>query len=328
MKAWQMQQTGDPWDRLEIAEVTLPSPEAGSVRIKVEATDLNFADILQSQGTYQVKLEPPFTPGMNAAGTVIEAGPDSPFSVGDRIIGPSLGGWGGYAEEALIVDHQAYLLPDGVDSIRAAGLHIAYATAWFALHHRGHLAQGESVLVLAAAGGVGAAAVQMAKSHGCTVIAAAGGPAKAHLCREIGADHVIDYNSEDLYDTVKSMTDGRGVDVVYDPVGGPYFDTARRLLAWEGRLLVVGFASGTIPQAPANHVLVKNYSVVGVHMGGYRERDPAVLRRCYADLHRQLSNGTMEPLISEVIGFDDLPAAMQRLANRQTTGRLVWDPSR
>lgn len=328
MKAWQMQQSGDPWEQLQIAEVTLPSPERGSVRIRVEATDLNFADILQCQGSYQVKLEPPFTPGMNAAGTVIDAGPDSPFSPGDRIIGPSLISYGGYAQEAMIVDEQAYLLPEGVDATSVAGMYVTYGTAWFALHHRGHLEPGETILVLAGAGGVGSAAIQMARAHGAMVIAAAGGPDKLQLCRDLGADHVIDYKTENLYEAVKSITDGRGVDVVYDPVGGEYFDTARRLLAWEGRLLVVGFASGAIPQAPANHVLVKNYSVVGVHMGGYRERDPAVLRRCYAELFDQLAEGAIKPFISEVIGFDDLPAAMQRLATRQTTGRIVWDPAR
>ena len=327
MKAWQMQNVGDPWDNLQIAEVDLPSASDVGTRIRVEATDLNFADILQSQGIYQVKLPIPFTPGMNAAGTVLEAAASSQFKVGDRVIGPTLDQWGGYAEEAMIVDQQAYLLPDGVSAVTAAGMHITYGTSWFALHHRGQLKPGETILVLAAAGGVGSSAVQMAQAHGCLVIAAAGGPEKVQTCRDLGADYVIDYNAEDLYQRVKELTDGRGVDVVYDPVGGDYFDTARRLIAWEGRLLVIGFASGDIPSAPANHALVKNYSIVGVHMGGYRERDPETRKRCYAELHQQLLDGTIDPLVSEVIGFADLPEGMRRLSKRQTIGRVVFDPT-
>jgi NADPH2:quinone reductase len=207
------------------------------------------------------------------------------------------------------------------------GMHVTYATAWFALHHRGRLKPGETVLVLAAAGGVGSAAVQMARQHGCWVIAAAGGEEKVRVCGELGADLVIDYDAEDLYASVMDATDGRGVDVVYDPVGGKYFDAARRLVAWEGRLLVVGFASGTIPSAPANHVLVKNYAIVGTYMGGYRDRHPDIVRRCYEDLHQQLLDEKISPFVSEVIGFDALPDALRRLADRRTVGRVVFDPS-
>ncbi len=215
-----------------------------------------------------------------------------------------------------------------MDATTAAAMHITHSTAWFGLHRRGQLTPGETVLVLAAAGGVGAAAVQLARLHGCLVIAAAGGSAKLETCRKLGADHVVDYDAEDLYDTVLTLTDGRGVDVVYDPVGGGYFDVARRLLAWEGRLLVIGFASGTIPSAPANHALVKNYSIVGVHMGGYRQRDPAVLEQCFDEIHRQQLAGAFTPLVDEVIGFDGLPGALTRLAGRATQGRVLFDPRR
>lgn len=323
-----MQKLGDPWDELRIADVDLPAPGPGIVRIRVEATDLNFADILQCQGMYQVKLKTPFTPGMNAAGTVIMAGDDVELEAGDRIVGPTLDAWGGYAEEAMIVAQQAFILPEGVLAVTAAGMHVTYGTSWFALHHRGNLQPGETILVLAAAGGVGSAAVQMAKAHGCWVIAAAGGEEKTRTCIDLGADVVIDYNSQDLYRTVKELTDGRGVDVVYDPVGGEYFDVARRLVAWEGRLLIIGFASGMIPAAPASHVLVKNYSLVGVHMGGYRTEDPKTLLRCYEELYGQLLDGTIDPLISSVIGFDGLPEGLRRLSNRGTTGRVVFDPAR
>lgn len=323
-----MQTLGDPWSELTIAATDPPPPGPGAVQVRVDATDVNFADILQCQGSYQVKLEPPFTPGMNTLGTITAVGPACDMEVGQRVVGPSLDAHGGYAETAQIFAEQAFPVPDGVSSVDAAGIHITHATAWFALFQRGNLQPGETVLVLAAAGGVGSAAVDMAKAHGCWVIAAAGGPEKVELCRQWGADLVIDYASEDLYQRVQDATDGRGVDVVYDPVGGDYFDIARRLVAWEGRLLVIGFASGSIPSAPANHVLVKNYSVVGVHMGGYRSRDIAPLRRCYDQLHQQLLDGTLRPRISEVIGFDGLPEALHRLANRQTTGRLVFDPRR
>lgn len=317
---------GDPWDALTIVDREPPAPEFGTVSVQVEATDLNFADILQCQGAYQVKLTPPFTPGMNAAGTVIAAAGDVEVEVGQRVVGPTVGSSGGYAEQAILLAEQVQPIPDGISSTTAAAMHVTYATAWFALHRRARLQPGETVLVLAGAGGVGSAAVQMAKNHGCWVIAAAGGGEKVGVCTAMGADIVIDYDAQDLYQSVMDVTDGRGVDVVYDPVGGKYFDVVRRLVAWEGRLLVVGFASGAIPSAPANHVLVKNYSVVGVHMGGYRDRRLEVVKQCYEELHQQLLDKTIEPLVSEVIGFDDLPRALERLALRGTTGRLVFDP--
>ena len=326
MRAWQMSRLGDPWRELAPVETTAPVPPVGTVRIRVEASDLNFADILQCQGTYQVQRTPPFTPGMSAAGTVEAAAVNSGFGVGERLVGPTVDPAGGYAEGALLLAEQSHRIPDTVSSVSAMAIHITYATAWFAFHRRTRLKPGESVLVLAAAGGVGTAAVQMARAVGCWIIGAVGGEAKAVAAKGAGADLVIDYNAEDLYQRVMEATDGRGVDVVFDPVGGRHFDTVRRLLAWEGRLLVIGFAGGSIPSAPANHVLVKNYAVVGVHMGGYRERHPELVRRCYADLHERLAAGQIEPLVSEVIGFDALPGALKRLASRETVGRVVFDP--
>ena len=326
MKAWRMPRLGDPWRELKAVDMASPAPATGVVRIRVEATDLNFADILQCRGTYQVKRTPPFTPGMNAAGTVLAAGADTGFAPGERLVGPTVDGAGGYADEALLLAAQAHRIPAAVATIDAMAMYITYATAWIALLHRARLQPGETVLVLAAAGGVGSAAIQLARACGCWVAAAAGGAEKTAIAKAQGADLVIDYDSEDLYQRVMDATDGRGVDAVFDPVGGAYFDTVRRLLAWEGRLLVIGFASGTIPAAPANHVLVKNYAVVGVHMGAYRERQPQLVTRCYADLHRRLASGEIAPLVSEVIGFDDLPDALRRLAARRTTGRLVFVP--
>ena len=326
MKAWQMPRLGDPWNELVVTDVSLPSPRQGVCRIQVEATDLNFADILQCQGSYQVKLDAPFTPGMNTAGVIVEAGDNVPFKLGDRIVGPVQKGYGGYAEEALVFADRATLIGDGVDTQSAAAMHVTYGTAWFGLHLRGQLRAGESVLVLAAAGGVGSAAVELAKVHGCFVIAAAGSSEKTAACLALGADEVVNYDDEDLYERVMSITDGRGVDVVYDPVGGQYFDIAKRLIAWEGRILIIGFASGTIPTAAMNHALVKNYSIVGVHMGGYRGRDDEPFARCYKELHQLFLDKKINPLIDDVVGFDGLPDALMKLANRQSKGRMIFAP--
>jgi NADPH2:quinone reductase len=326
MRAWQCTQLGLPWNVLQPMELPGLAVQPGTVPIQVEATDLNFADILQCEGRYQVRLEPPFTPGMTAAGVVLSASSEHPFQPGERLIGSTFAGAGGYAEEALLLADQAFALPEGVDPVIAAAMHVTYSTAWFGLHRRGHLQPGETVLVLAAAGGVGSAAVELARLHGALVIAACGGPAKVAVCERLGADQVIDYTNEDLYERVMALTDGRGVDMVYDPVGGEFFDVARRLVSWEGRLLVIGFASDAIPQAPVNHVLVKNYSLVGVHMGGYHTRNPAPFDACYEEIYGLLKAGRISPLVDETVGFDELLGAFQRLADRQTVGRVVFDP--
>ena len=327
MRAWRARALGDPWHTLEAQDLPSPQPAAGCVRVQVEATDLNFADILQCRGAYQVKRSVPFTPGMNAAGTVLEAAADVELDVGQRVVGPTVDGAGGFAEQALLLADQSHRIPAGIDSVAAMAMHVTYGTAWLALHHRARLQPGETVLVLAAAGGVGTAAVQMARAHGCWVAAAAGSAAKAQIAKDMGADLAIDYETEDLYWRVMDATDGRGVDVIFDPVGGKTFATARRLLAWEGRLLVIGFASGDIPSAPANHVLVKNYAVVGVHMGAYRQRRPALVKRCYEDLHQRLLAGEIEPLVSAKIAFEEIPEALRRLAQRRTSGRVVFVPA-
>ena len=326
MKAWQMLKLGDPWKGLTVKELDSPRVSRETVRIRVEATDLNFADILQSQGKYQIKVTPPFTPGLNSLGVVLEAGVNSEFKAGDRIVGPCVAPYGGYAEEAILLSQRCQRVPNELEAIQAMGAHVTHGTSWIALHQRAHLQPGETVLVLAAAGGVGSAAVQMARAHGCWVAAAASGQQKTALCHQLGADLVIDYEIEDLYQKVHEATDGRGVDVVYDPVGGDYFDIARRLVAFEGRLLVVGFASGRIPNAPMNHALVKNYSIVGVHMAAYREKLPHLVSECYEELHKYLLEGTYKAIVTDTIEFDALPIALEQLANRSTTGRIVFTP--
>jgi NADPH2:quinone reductase len=325
MRGWQLDELGLPWDVLQQAELRIPEPTADRLHVKVLAADLNFADILQCEGRYQVKLEPPFVPGMYAVGEVMKS-TSSQFQPGDRVIGSTVDGFGAFAEEAMLLADRASQLPVNADPVKVCAMHVTYGTAWFGLHLRGQLQPGETVLVLAAAGGVGSAAVELAKHHGCWVVAAAGGTEKVEACRRLGADEVIDYNGEDFYERVMQMTDGRGVDVVYDPVGGKYFDIARRLVAWEGRLLVIGFASGDIPSAPLNHMLVKNYSVVGVHMGGYWGRNPEPFKECYAELTALLEAGAISPLIDSVVEFEELPVALQRLNSRQTVGRVVMTP--
>ena len=321
-----MLKLGDPWKGLTVKELGSPRVSKETVRIRVEATDLNFADILQSQGKYQIKVTPPFTPGLNSLGVVLEAGVNSEFKAGDRIVGPCVAPYGGYAEEAILLSQRCQRVPIELEAIQAMGAHVTHGTSWFALHQRAQLQPGETVLVLAAAGGVGSAAVQMARAHGCWVAAAASGQQKTALCHQLGADLVIDYEIEDLYQKVSEATDGRGVDVVYDPVGGDYFDIARRLVAFEGRLLVVGFASGRIPNAPMNHALVKNYSIVGVHMAAYREKLPHLVSECYEELHKYLLEGTYKAIVTDTIEFDALPIALEQLANRSTTGRIVFTP--
>ena len=326
MRAWRLSELGDPWEVLSLQEIEPPTPGVGEARVAVSASDLNFADILQCQGQYQVRLDPPFTPGMSVAGTVVEAGPECDLKLGDRVLGMTTSGRGGYAEEALVCGEEMRIVPANVSLPVASAMNVIYGTGWIALHRRGHMQPGETVLVLAAAGGVGSAAVQMAKVHGCTVIAAAGGSEKAEVCRSLGADVVVDYNSEDLYEKVMDATSGRGCDLIYDPVGGDYFDVARRLVAWEGRLLVVGFASGDIPNAPANHILVKNYSVVGVHMGGYKGRMDEVLDECYSELWEMVSNGTLDPLVSKELRLEELMSGLVDLSDRKTTGRVLLRP--
>ena len=216
-----------------------------------------------------------------------------------------------------------YPVPDAMPTTAAAALYITYQTGYVALHHRGAIKEGETLLVHAGAGGVGSAAIQLGRAAGARVIATAGGPEKVAICRELGADVAIDYRSQDFVEAVKDATSGRGADVIYDPVGGEVFDRSRRCIAWEGRLLVIGFAGGRIPEVPANHVLLKNYAVVGVHWGVYRRVEPALIHATHAALLDLYAQGAIRPLVREQIALADVPAALTRLANRETVGKVV-----
>ena len=329
MRAWRVPTYGRFDEVLEIADVASPEPGQGQTRVRVHAAALNFADILHCAGEYQERVPPPFTPGLEVAGVTED---------GRRVFGPVVMPHGGFAEEAVL--STTWPWPEGMTAGQAAGFFVAYQTGWCALHHRARLAAGETLLVLAAAGGVGAAAVQLGRAAGARVIAVVGDEDKASVARALGADEVLvapggtqrsgeradgraGPSGQDLVATVRELTDGRGADVVYDPVGGDSFDAARRVVAWEGRLLVIGFAGGRIADAPTNHALVKNYAVIGVHWAAYRDRAPELVVAWQRELEALWARGAIDPLVGAEYAFEDLPAAMSELAARRTTGRVV-----
>lgn len=323
MRAIVCEDWGDPAD-LRVGELPEPEPGAGQVRIRVRAAGVNFADSVLVRGHYQEKPDLPFAPGLEGAGEVLEVGEGvTEFAPGDRVM--AVLSAGGYAEQAVCNAATVFPIPDGMDDATAAAFPVAYGTSHLALTHRGNLKAGETLLVLGAGGGVGLTAVECGKALGATVIAAASSAEKLELARARGADHLINYAEDDLRALVRKLTDGAGVDVVYDPVGGDIAQAAMRSLAWSGRLLVIGFASGDVPQFPANYLLVKNISVVGVYWGAYRAREPELFRDGFAELGRWWSEGRLKPHVSKVLPLADVPKAIAMLENRQATGRLVID---
>ncbi|MGY1825993.1 NADPH:quinone oxidoreductase family protein [Blastococcus sp. SYSU DS0541] len=303
---------------MSLDEVDRPTPGEGQVLVKVRAAALNFPDVLMAMGMYQEKPPLPYTPGVELCGEIVETG--------QRVIGSPAGGPGAFAEYALMDAAAAFPVPEGMTDEKAASLYLTYQTGYVGLHRRAHLQAGDTLLVHAGAGGVGTAAIQLGKAAGATVIATAGGARKTEVCTQLGADHVIDYTTEDFVPIVKELTGGRGADVVYDPVGGDVFDKSRKCIAFEGRLVVVGFTSGRIPDAPANHMLVKNYSVVGLHWGLYRKHDPSVFTQTHEQLVRLFGEGKVDPLVGEVLPLDQAPQALLKLASRDTVGKVVLVP--
>jgi NADPH2:quinone reductase len=245
---------------------------------------------------------------------------------GQRVIGSPAGGPGAFAEYALMDAQAAFPVPEGMPDEKAAALYLTYQTGYVGLHNRAGIRAGDWVLVHAGAGGVGSAAIQLAKAAGAQVIATAGGARKTEVCTQLGADHVVDYTTEDFVPVVKEVTGGHGADIVYDPVGGDVFDKSRRCIAFEGRLVVVGFTSGRIPEAPANHLLVKNYSVVGLHWGLYRKHDPALFGMVHERLSALVDEGHVDPLVGAVHPLDEAPQALAALASRGTVGKVVLVP--
>ncbi|CAN5554289.1 NADPH:quinone oxidoreductase family protein [soil metagenome] len=325
MRAWQVKELGDPKIALSLEDLEDPTPGTGEAIVDVEAAALNFFDILLCRGEYQERPELPFTPGAEVAGTVSDAG-DTGLDVGTRVISTPPLPRGGFAEKVPVQEAAVYQIPDGMPFEDAAALHIVYQTAYFGLHRRATLREGETVLVHAGAGGVGSAAIQLARSAGARVFATAGGEEKVEVCQELGADVVVNYREDNFVDVVKEETGGRGADVIFDPVGGDIFDGSRRCVAFEGRIVVVGFAGGRIPEAPANHLLVKNYSVLGLHWGLYGKMMPHLIRETHEELVNLYTAGDIKPLIYESVPFEELPDALERLGSRGTYGKLVTLP--
>ena len=312
---------------LELVDMPAPEPGACHVRIAVEAAGINFADALMLEGRYQERPSLPFVPGLEVAGTIDAVGVGvSGLTPGQRVL--ALVDHGGFAEQVVARADDVIVLPDELDAVTAAGFAIAYGTAYGALVWRAGLARGEVLLVHGAAGGVGLTTVECGKALGATVIATARGEARIAIAAAHGADHVIDSDAPDLVDRVKALTQGRGVDVVFDPIGGALFDASLRCLAWEGRIVVIGFASGTVPQIPANILMVKNVAALGFYWGSYRRHDPERLRAGFRDLFGWCRDGIIRPEISEVVPLAETPAAIDRLRRRETTGKLVVDPAR
>jgi len=318
MQAWQVHELGEPSEVMRPTEVATPTLGDGQVLLKVRAANINFPDALMVRGHYQVRPPLPFTPGVEICGETED---------GRRVIATPALPYGGFAEYAL-ADAAALLpAPDALDDAEAAALHIGYQTGWFGLHRRARLEAGETLLVHAAAGGVGSAAVQLGKAAGATVIGVVGGAEKAAVARELGCDVVVDRTSEDVVAAVKEATGGRGADVIYDPVGGEAYTQSTKVVAFEGRIVVVGFASGTIPSPGLNHALVKNYTILGLHWGLYNTKNPKLVLHCHEQLTELAARGAVRPLVSERVPLGEAAAAVQRVADGVTTGRVTIIPS-
>ncbi|MCH2172243.1 NADPH:quinone oxidoreductase family protein [Myxococcota bacterium] len=324
MRAVVVEKWMEPAD-LEVGEIPTPEPEAGSLLVEVAAAGCNFSDLLIVQGRYQVKPPFPFTPGAELAGTVRSLGPGvEGFAVGDRVLASP--GTGAFAEFAAVPAATAQRLPDAIPFDHAAALPIIYSTSYAALVDRASLVPGEVLLVHAAAGGVGVAAVQIGTALGARVIATAGGAAKLDVARAHGASEAIDYREEDFAQRVLELTDGRGADVIYDSVGGDVFERSLKCIAWNGRLLVIGFASGTIPEVKINRILLKNIALSGLHWSAYADRDPVRVSQILKELFVLYESGKIAPVIYDHFDLDDLPHALAELASRRTHGKLIINP--
>ena len=311
-----------PPEALVVDEVPEPAPGPDEVLVRVRACGVNFADALIVQGKYQEKPPLPFTPGLEVAGEIVAMGEDvTGLGTGQRVV--ALRATGGYAEAVTAPASVTVPIPDAMPWETAAGFMVAYGTAHVGLERRARLLRGETLLVHGAGGGVGLAAVEVGKAMGATVVATAGSEDKRALARTHGADHVIDSRAGGFKDIVKTLTDGRGADVVFDPVGGAVFAQSMRCIAWEGRLLVVGFAAGDIPEVPAGLMLVKNVSMVGVYWGAYRMREPAIVTESLRRLLEWFEAGTLRPVISETLPLERAAEAMRRLLRREARGKIV-----
>ncbi len=320
MRMWRLHEVGEPIDKLVMDDVPEPSAGPGELLVATEAAGISFPEVLMCRGTYQVRTPIPFQPGRETAGRVLAVGEGvTSHQHGDRVL------WigGGLAERHVVAASAVWSIPDQVSSPKAAAIPVNYGTTYYALHDRGHLVAGQTLLVTGAAGGTGSSAIQLGRAAGARVIAVAGGPDKAARCRDLGADVVIDHQeTPEWVDLVKDATGGTGVELAYDPVGGDTFHQVRRCMAWGGRLLVVGFVAG-IPDIPANHVLLKSYDVVGVHWGASLGRDPGALGRTMTTLLDLAGSGVVDPLVYPPYPFEQGARALQDLADRKPYGKPV-----
>ncbi|MBI5789884.1 MAG: NADPH:quinone oxidoreductase family protein [Rhodocyclales bacterium] len=315
-----------PIDTLVVKDIPSPVPGPKQVLIEVKAAAVNFPDALMVQGLYQVKPPLPFTPGAEIAGIVTAVGAEAKhFKPGDRVI--ALTSTGGFAEECLADVHRVMPLPKTMDFDSGAALVLTYCTSLHALKDCGHLQPGETLVVLGAAGGVGISAIEIGKAMGARVIAAASSEDKLDLCRKVGADETVNYSTENLKDRINELTAGKGADVVYDPVGGPYTEPAVRALAWRGRLLIIGFAAGEIPKIPLNLALLKERSLVGVYWGDSTKHDPGGHLANLHQLNDWFAAGKIRPVVSERFSLAAAGDAIAKIANRQVKGKIVVNPT-
>ncbi len=321
IKAWRSKGWGEPHS-MALETIDAPEPGPGEALVRVNYAALNFFDALMIAGKYQVKPAHPYTPGCEMSGEVIAVGEGVQLALGSRVCGQP--NWGAFAEACIMPAAQLHPIPEGVDMKAAACVPVVYPTAHIALHRRGNLQSGETLLVTAAAGGVGIAAVQLGKAWGARVIALAGGEKKCSVARENGADHTFDYLSDlDWVEAIRDLTNGTGVDVIFDPVGGEIFNDALKVLAFEGRAVIIGFAGGEIQKIAANRLLLKNASAVGAIWGGYRLRDTAFASEVVADCFEMMAEGLIKPAISDIYSLEEVPEALKSLDSRQTWGKVL-----
>ncbi|MCI0485284.1 MAG: NADPH:quinone oxidoreductase family protein [Blastocatellia bacterium] len=322
MKAVCVHEWCDP-QGLVIEEVERPEPVGSEVLIRVHVAALNFPDILLIAGKYQLKPPFPFTPGLEVAGTIEKVGAQvTEFEPGQRVLAQTA--LGGFAEYTVAPAIAVQSLPDSMSDDEAAAFPLVYQTSYFGLVHRCRLQRGETILVHSAAGGVGLAAVQIARALGAgKIIGTAGSDEKLDLIRENGADIAINYRTEDFVETVKRATDGRGADVIYDPVGGETGERSTKCIAFEGRLLLIGFTGGRFSNFVSNHILIKNYSVVGLHWGAYRQHNPAKITEAWRELWQLYEAGHLKPVIGGRYPMDEVADAMDFLASRKAVGKIV-----
>ena len=314
-----------PPDTLVVEDVPSPRAAAGQVVVTVKAAAINFPDSLIIEGKYQIRPEPPFSPGFEVAGVIKECGEGvTGFAVGDRVIAVTT--WGGYAEEVAVGAENLIPMPAAMDFPAAAAFMTTYGTSYYALKDRAGLRAGETLLVLGASGGVGIAAIQIGKALGARVIAAASSEAKLAVCRAEGADELINYGSDDLRSRVKAITGGKGIDVVYDPVGGDFSEKALRDMAWNGRFLVVGFATGDIPKLPLNLVLLKNCSIVGVFWIAFTKNERAASQRNNDELTQLVQAGRLKPYLHATYPLERAGQALVEVLAQRTSGKVVLIP--